>query len=348
MPLQKQMSFLTGKNSFYMLLAVSAAWKRQILTYPNPPVGAVLLDKNERIVAISAHKEAGSPHAEVLAFKEGFIELCSDKRLVRELESLTDSSDIHNFLRNNHNNIFEGCKLFVTLEPCANSGKTPACASLVADLNIAQLIVGAMDPNPKMAGGLDLIRSRGIDVVAGVCEAECLDLIRPFATWQKGSFLLYKWASRLSGSIDQGQISSEESLDHMHLIRSRCDAIIVSGKTVREDRPTLDARRVAGAKAPDVIILSRSDSFDKSINLFNVPNRKVIITDSLDVLNDYRFVLAEGGSGFLDALWSEIDYFLHYQNSDLLGGKSLDATRKLKLKRIEQFGEDAIAWYEKL
>lgn len=345
---QKQMSYLTGKNSleFYMQLAVNAAWKHQILTYPNPPVGAVLLDKNQKILSVAAHKKAGDPHAEVLALKEGFLALSKNIDLIGKLNSLIRSDEIHDFLRTNHNNIFAGCTLFVTLEPCANSGKTPACAPLIIDLNIAKVVVGALDPNRAMSGGVDLMRSHEILVVCGVLEKSCEDLIAPFKAWQNGRFLLYKWASRLSGSIDGGQISSDSSLDHMHQIRSKTEAIIISGKTVREDRPRLDSRRVLG-NAPDVIIFSRQKEFDRTIALFSVPNRKVIITDSLDVLDSYNFVLAEGGSEFLEAIWDEIGYFLHYQNSSLLGGKSLTNGKKLNLIYSEVNGEDLMGWYKK-
>ena len=111
-------------DNFYMKLAIDEAWKYQLLTYPNPAVGCVIV-KNGKLLAIEAHKEAGMPHAEVNALKEAFLK--ENPKSV--LSTLKTSQEIHKFLIENHNGFFNDCEIFVTLEPCNHIGKTPACAN---------------------------------------------------------------------------------------------------------------------------------------------------------------------------------------------------------------------------
>ena len=100
-------------DNFYMKLAIDEAWKYQLLTYPNPAVGCVIV-KNGKLLAIEAHKEAGMPHAEVNALKEAFLK--ENPKSV--LSTLKTSQEIHKFLIENHNDFFNDCEVFVTLEPC--------------------------------------------------------------------------------------------------------------------------------------------------------------------------------------------------------------------------------------
>ena len=89
-------------NSFYMKLALDEAWKYQVLTYPNPAVGCTIVSKDGGLLAVEAHKRAGLPHAEVEALKSAYYKLTNDETIL----GLSASSDIHNFLLANHNNIF--------------------------------------------------------------------------------------------------------------------------------------------------------------------------------------------------------------------------------------------------
>ena len=83
-------------DNFYMKLAIDEAWKYQLLTYPNPAVGCVIV-KDGKLLAIEAHKEAGKPHAEVNALKSAFIKYNQNS----VLETKSSSTDIHDFLINN-------------------------------------------------------------------------------------------------------------------------------------------------------------------------------------------------------------------------------------------------------
>jgi diaminohydroxyphosphoribosylaminopyrimidine deaminase/5-amino-6-(5-phosphoribosylamino)uracil reductase len=327
-----------------MRLALEKAWKYQLLTYPNPAVGAVLLDRFGRLIAVAAHEKAGEPHAEINAFYDGFCERCADDYKVAALRSLTSSAEIHSFLRRNSDGIFSGATLFVTLEPCANEGKTPACAALIADLGVSRVVFGCDDPNEKMAGGGAYLTDRGVSVTRGVSGAECAKLLAPFKIWQKRAFVLFKWAQRLNGTIDEGTISGDLALDETHAMRAACDLLAIGGNTARLDRPRLDARRVGG-RAPNVQIISRGSDFDRAIPLFGVADRSVTIAPQLQI--DRGFVLIEGGGALLNALCDQIDWILCYESLALNGGKrSISFDRSLELLHCGAIGENIKTWLE--
>lgn len=329
-------------DEFYMRLALGEAWKYQLLTYPNPAVGAALLDRYGRLIAVAAHEKAGEPHAEINAFCDAFCAICPDEAKIARLRELNASEDIHNFLRKYHDGLFSGCALFVTLEPCASGGKTPACAPLIADLGVRRVVIGSDDPNPKMSGGGEYLRDRGVAVTRGVCEKECAVLLEPFKRWLRRPFILFKWAQRLNGAIDDGKISCDLALDETHRLRGVCDLLVVGGATVRADRPILDARRV-NARAPDVQIVSSQSDFDKTIPLFGVPNRSVSIAPKLEV--DSGFIFVEGGLGLLNYLADRIDWLLCYESLALSGGsRSIGFDRRLELLHSGYIGDNIKIW----
>ncbi len=294
-------------DNFYMKLAVDEAWKYQLLTYPNPAVGCVIV-KNGRLLAIEAHKEAGMPHAEINALKEAFLK--ENKNSV--IEALKTSHDIHDFLIKNHNSFFNDCEIYVTLEPCNHIGKTPSCANLLSILKPKRVIVSIKDPNKIASGGLETLLNQNIDVTLGVLEKEGYNLLLPFISWQNKTSIFFKMAQTLNGSID-GKISSNRTLAYVHTLRDKIDLLVVGGNTVRIDKPTLDSRYIQGNN-PDILIYSKNKIFDQNIPLFKIPNRKVIISDDLFKLLDYKFVMIEGTYNLLDKLKEKIDFIIlmHY------------------------------------
>ncbi len=295
--------------------ALDAAWNYQLLTFPNPAVGAACISKEGIIVSIGAHKRAGGPHAEVYALRNAYTLLSGD----RSIAESEDSHHIHEYLRQHHNGILSSLSMAVTLEPCAHRGKTPSCALLIRDMGIKTLYISCKDPNPTAAGGGDLLIQAGVECTFGVMEAEGSKLLAPFLKWQNGTFVFFKWAQRLDGTIDNGTISSSDSRTHMHALRDRCDLIVIGGNTVRMDRPTLDSRLVGG-KAPDVLIYSQTEQFDTTIPLFNVEGREVFIESSLERINDYSLVMIEGGASILAATLDLCDWHLCYLAPKLGGG----------------------------
>ncbi|MDR2153020.1 MAG: riboflavin biosynthesis protein RibD, partial [Helicobacteraceae bacterium] len=215
-------------------------------------------------------------------------------------------------------------------------------APLIADLGVKKVVIGSDDPNPKMAGGGEYLRDRGVAVVRGVCEKECAALLAPFKVWLRRAFVLFKWAQRLNGAIDEGKISGDLALAQTHAMRGVCDLLAIGGATVRADRPTLDAR-YANAKAPNVLIVSRRGDFDRNIPLFGVADRSVSIARELNV--DRGLVLAEGGGGLLNYLADRIDWLLCYESLALSGGKlAMNFERNLELLHSGAIGDNLKLW----
>lgn len=330
-------------SSFFMSLALKEAWKYQGLTYPNPAVGCVIVGKNNELLAINAHQKAGCPHAEVMALRDAYIELTNDNNIL----SITSSNDIHTYLLNNHNHCFKDISLYTTLEPCSHVGKTPSCASLIANLGIKKVFVGFNDINKEASCGNGILRKNGVKVIESVFEQECEELIHPFNIWNKEKFVFFKWAQRLDGSTNEGIISSSASRHNVHAMRDVCDLLVIGGNTVRVDRPSLDARLVNG-KAPDILIISRERDFDETIPLFNIDGRKVIISDNFSILNKYKNIMIEGSSKMLELSREVVDYYLCYIAPTMKNSNGFDSIEeKFKILNIRQVERDIIMWMKR-
>lgn len=291
-------------NNFFMKLAIDEAWKYQLLTFPNPAVGCVVVKGDSEILAIEAHKSAGEAHAEVNALKAAFL-----KYYPNDLLKLKKTShEIHEYLIKNHNGFFNDCKVYVTLEPCNHEGKTPACANLLKELKPKKVIISHEDPNNIASGGIKTLREANIDCEVGCMKKEAYDLLYPFIKWNSGTFIFYKMAQTLNGSID-GQISSNQAKAYVHALRDKIDLMLIGGNTVRIDKPTLDARFIAG-RAPNIMIYTKNSVFDNKIPLFKIPNRDVIISNDLFKLLDYKFVMVEGTYNLMDSLKEKLDYVI--------------------------------------
>lgn len=295
------------RPEYLMGLAIDAAWEYQGMTYPNPAVGCVLTGPLGEILSVAAHQKAGGPHAEVLALKFAYRLLSGDDMITE----ITDATLLHDYLRSHHEGMFSSCTIYVTLEPCAHHGKTPSCATLIKALGISKVVIAHEDPNPQAAGGAQILRASSADVSMGLSHEKAAQLLAPFMIWQKRSFVFFKWAQRLDGTIDGGTISCEQSRIAVHAMRDVCDLLVIGGNTVRTDRPTLDARLVGG-KAPDVLILSHESVFDQSIPLFGVKARKVMISQTLEPVKAYKNVMIEGGPGLFAATKEIVDHYLCY------------------------------------
>ena len=154
-----------------------------------------------------------------------------------------------------------GATLYVTLEPCAHHGRTPPCTDAVIDAGIARVVVGALDPNPVAAGGVDKLRAAGIDVE--LLESD--DAFRQNEAWRTWKalgrpFVTYKAAVTLEGQVSvpgRRWISGEESRRLVHELRAASDAVAVGMGTVRADAPRLDARDVRATQQPRRLAFGR-------------------------------------------------------------------------------------------
>ena len=329
-------------DNFYMKLAIDEAWKYQLLTYPNPAVGSVVV-KNGELLSVEAHKKAGEPHAEVNALKAAYLKKYPESRL----KMIHDAFKIHDFLITNSDNFFNDCTIYVTLEPCNHTGKTPSCAKLISELGLQKVIIGINDPNKTASGGQKTLEDANIDIVYDVMQKECEELLYPFIKWQRGTFIFYKMAQTLNGSID-GQISNNQTKAYVHALRDKIDCLAIGGNTVRTDRPTLDSRYIQG-KNPDVFIYSKNKIFDNQIPLFKIPNRKVTISDDLFKLLDYKFIMVEGTYNLLDILKERLDYIVLLVSPKIRNGKNALNELDLDFEIIHEnyIGKEKIVFLKK-
>lgn len=324
-------------------IAKQKAWEFQALTYPNPPVGALITNAQGEVLAKAAHEYAGGPHAEVNAIKIAYMQLSDDY----SIKELTDSHELHEYIKKNHKNFFKTCFIYVTLEPCSHIGKTPPCTELIEELGFMGVYIGMLELNKEAAGGASKLQEKGLHVEVAKEQKSFRTLIEPFLCWQKKEpFVFFKLAMSANAVITGGAISSEDSRKHMHQIRDKIDLLVIGGNTVRVDRPTLDARLCDG-KAPDILIYSHSKDFDRTIPLFQIPGRKVYIESSLEKIAAYSFVMIEGGQGMLDACSSMVDWYLVYKSPYERVGEVLRWPIKKEPLFTQQLKEDRLTWYKK-
>ena len=328
---------------FYMQLALNKAWQFQGLTYPNPAVGAVVTLHGE-ILAIEAHQKAGTSHAEVLALISAY-EALSKNPINFDPK---DASKAHAFLLGLPSNFFSKCNIYVTLEPCSHEGKTPSCANLLKSLELMNVFIGIKDTIDGHSGGASSLKN----VTIGILENECSVLLEPFFIWQKRAFVLFKLAQtsngRIATNLNDGYLSSKSSLTHVHKLRAVCDSLLIGGNTVRVDRPTLDCRFV-DADAPNILIYSKEDNFDRSISLFSIDKREVNIVGDLDFLEKPSFILVEGGEGMLSVLKEKIDWLLIYQTPKLSANTlTYNTTMNLTFLHTEKKDVDMMIWSKNL
>lgn len=330
-------------DAVLMQKALDAAWMHQVLTFPNPAVGAVVSNDQGDILGVGAHRKAGTAHAEVLALKAAYETLTEDTR-IRNIE---DATVLHTFLKEHHNHIFHNLTLHVTLEPCHHFGKTPPCSSLIDALGLKRVVIGSFDESSQAKGGGAFLRERGVEVAFGCLKEACDLLLTPFTCKEKKRpFVFFKLAVSSNGVATGGIITSSDSRAMVHRLRDRCDLLVIGGNTVRIDRPILDARLCNG-KAPDVLIFSKQNDFDRTIPLFGIVDRNVFIEDTMQKVNDYSMVMVEGGQGLLDALSNEIEWYLIFESPHEKEGKAIILPAGLQKIFSQKVGEDTMSWYFK-
>jgi len=323
-------------DALYMGLALDKAWEYQLLTYPNPAVGATVVH-NGRIVAVEAHQKAGSSHAEVRALLVAYEQTSG-----MDIDfDHNDAQKAHKFLLSLPDRFFKSCSIYVTLEPCSHHGKTPSCATLLSKLKLQEIVIGIADPISGHDGGANLLKQARF----GVLEQRCRELIEPFMIWQKRAFVLFKIAQTVNGRIGGGYLSSQESLIHVHKLRAVCSQMLIGGNTVRIDRPTLDCRFI-DAPAPNITIYSRGDDFDREIPLFTVPDRVVKVTDDLSFLDTPSLILVEGGEGMLREILPYMDMLLVYQTPNIsTNSLRYSVASRLDIHHSTMQGKDLSIWY---
>lgn len=224
-----------------MLRAIELAQQGIGFVEPNPAVGAVLVDGDRNVLGEGWHQRFGEPHAERNAFAD-FAERHPDAEERKRLA--------------------ETATLFVTLEPCCHTGKTPPCTDAVLESGVRRVVIGLRDPFPKVdGGGIAILEEAGIEVTVGLLEESVRGLNAPFLKLIRTGlpYVHVKWAMTLDGKIatrtgSSQWISNEKSRAIVHKLRGRMDAIIVGAGTARADDPSLAARPPGPRTATRVVV----------------------------------------------------------------------------------------------
>ena len=254
---------------------------------PNPFVGAVVVSKNGEIAGEGFHQKAGEAHAEVMAIHQAL-----------EVGARLDS-----------------CTLYVTLEPCSHTGKTPPCTDLIIQHRIPKVVIGSLDPNPLVSGA-EILRKNGVVVEVHVLP-EILALNDTFIinqTLKRPKYVL-KSAITLNGKIADRSgsskwISNENSRIHVHAhLRAAADAILTTAKTIIRDNATMNIR--IGDKREELNLVV----FDRNLELLKKENHQLavfyqrrhthiyLVTDKMDAMPEIPNVQTIGipvGNGKFD------------------------------------------------
>ena len=248
-------------NDTYMLRCIQLAQKGESYVAPNPMVGALLV-VGDKIIGEGYHHRYGEAHAEPNA-----------------IYSVTDAS------------LLKEATLYVSLEPCSHFGKTPPCANLIVNSGIPRVVIGTLDPNPKVSGrGVKILEDAGIEVIVGVLEKECRELNKRFFVFQeeKRPYVLLKWAQTKDGYIDKIRNSNNEQAlvisnaitrQLTHKMRSENQAIMVSTNTIILDNPSLTVRNWSG-RNPVRIGIDRTNRIPDDINLLDGKTSTLIFTET--------------------------------------------------------------------
>jgi diaminohydroxyphosphoribosylaminopyrimidine deaminase / 5-amino-6-(5-phosphoribosylamino)uracil reductase len=212
-----------ARDQAHMARALSLATRGLYTTDPNPRVGCVVV-RDDRVLGEGWHVRAGEAHAEVLALRAA-------------------------------GPAARGATVYVTLEPCSHTGRTPPCADALIAAGVARVVCCSVDPNPRVAGGgLERLRAAGISVSVGILAAEARDLnVGFFSRFERSRpFIRLKLAMSLDArtapaSGGRAWISGEAARADVQVWRARSGAVLTGAGTVRTDDPRLDVRLAYGS-----------------------------------------------------------------------------------------------------
>jgi diaminohydroxyphosphoribosylaminopyrimidine deaminase/5-amino-6-(5-phosphoribosylamino)uracil reductase len=200
---------------------------------PNPMVGAVIVRDGGQVAA-GYHRRFGGSHAEIEAL-----------RAARE-----------------HGAEVAGATMYVSLEPCCHSGKTPPCTDAIIAARLARVVVAMRDPDAKVSGrGIEVLRAAGVRVDLGVGQKEARRLLAAYVKLREQGrpWVICKWAQTSDGFLalppSAGRwISGEESRQFVHRLRGEVDGILVGIGTVLADDPLLTNRSGTGKQPARVVL----------------------------------------------------------------------------------------------
>ena len=266
----------------------------------NPAVGCVIIH-NDTIIGEGYHKEFGGPHAEINAIssvKSG------------DLDKLKEAT------------------LYVTLEPCSFVGKTPSCANHLIETGVKHVVIGSLDPNPKVSGrGVGMMRARGIQVEVLHYAKTNANLNPGFysAMLHSRPYVTLKWAQSKDGFIGQlGKgsvpISGPKSRYLTHAWRSEHHAILVGSNTILEDDPRLDVRLVKG-ESPQVIVLDRRGRLTGNEKVFTLGWEVWVFSHTEKEMKNHRWITVDSNKPLIPKVFATM--LAHEMNTLFVEGGRL-------------------------
>ncbi|MHA7651920.1 bifunctional diaminohydroxyphosphoribosylaminopyrimidine deaminase/5-amino-6-(5-phosphoribosylamino)uracil reductase RibD [Mycobacterium sp. ML4] len=321
-----------------MRLAIEHSYQVKGTTYPNPPVGAVIVDQEGRVVGVGATQPAGGDHAEVIALRRA-------------------------------GGLAAGGIAVITMEPCNHYGKTPPCVNALIEARVGTVIFAINDPNGIAGGGAGRLTAAGLQVRSGImADQVAAGPLREWLHKQRTGFphVTWKYATSIDGRSAAADgssqwISSEAARADLHRRRAIADAIVVGTGTVLADDPVLTARLPDGslaAQQPLRVVVGKRD-IPPEAKVLNDDSRTMVIrthepVEVLRALADRTDVLLEGGptlaGAFLRA--GAINRILAYVAPILLGGpvtavddvgvSSIAHALRWQFDAVEQVGPDLL------
>ena len=211
---------------------------------------------------------------------------------------------------------FEKSTLYSTLEPCFHKGKTDPCVDKIIESGIKNVVIGSVDPNPKVnRKSIDKLKNNNVNVELisnNDLKKRSDKLIEPFNMYIKNSlpFVTVKMAISLEGKIatktgDSKWISSEKSREIVQDMRSKSDAILIGSKTLEIDKPSLNARNRTSQPKIKAVVKTAPNKISEIESLLLDNTSKIIVychkkPNNYESWNDIEFVEINKKSGKLD------------------------------------------------
>ena len=318
---------MTTQNTIdkkWMSVALSLAKRTKGATWPNPNVGCVIV-KDDKLIGRGWTAPTGRPHAETQALKSAGAASANSTA-------------------------------YVTLEPCAHTGKTKPCTSSLIRANVARIVIATRDPDPRVSGqGLKLLKNVGISITEGILKDEaCYEHFGFFNRILNGKpKITLKLATSLDGKIatknnESKWITGERSRKLTHLYRMQSDAVMIGSRTAIMDDPSLNVRHITTKQQPAKIIIDTTLKTPLTSKIFQSANEfKTIICCGHNVDQSLVSIWINQGSKIIkcktniDGKIDLIDAMKHLgtigiNNIFCEGGASL-ATSLLKADLIDEF-----------
>lgn len=244
------MSNINHFDERFMRRAITLAKQGAGSVAPNPLVGCVITRDN-KIIAEGFHEVHGSHHAEINA--------------------------INNAIENDED--LKGTTLYCTLEPCCHAKKiTGPCTERIKQYKFERIVVGCLDPNPRVAGnGVKSLKESGFQVEEGLLQRECEDLIRIFRKniLESMPYILLKSAITLDGKIANAENQSQWITDkaarkEAHVLRKELGAILIGRGTLEKDNPSLTIRHVQALRGMKRILVGDVEKLEKGVSEYKL------------------------------------------------------------------------------